>query len=150
MWQPQGDESTPYAPKLLERHYSGASITVTLHVLRGLVATGGVDHLFQNEYVSAGAPVYAPDDSWFAELRGHAAVPGSRVELGPVVSVRGARGGTLIQDYYTYSAGIDARVRQLLIFWRVENLDDYEFRTGGTAHDYGRYYRYGFRWEFWN
>lgn len=150
VWQALGDESTPYGPVSVERRYAGASVVVAWQPVRRLSASGGVDHLFDNSYAGGGGPVYAPDDAWFAELRWHTGVPGSRIELFPLASVRGARGGSLFGDYTTYSAGLDLKVKQLLMFWRVDNLGDFDYRTGGSAWAYGRHYEYGFRWEFWN
>ncbi len=43
-----------------------------------------------------------------------------------------------------------ARIKQLSVFWRLGNLLDRDYRTGGAAFAYDRHYAYGFRWEFWN
>jgi len=150
VWQPVGGASSSFTPTPLERRYAGLSAVVAWQPLQGLSLSGGIDHLLENNWKSGGEPAYAPQDSWFADVRLRMVVPKSRAEIFPLASVRGARGGSLRGDYRTYSSGLDMRIKQLLIFWRIENLDDSDYRTGGAAQAYDRHFAYGFRWEFWN
>jgi hypothetical protein len=153
VWQPAGDTATAadvYTPLVIGRRWAGIAASVTLRPWDVLELWGSGQQLFTNEWLESQGPAFAPDQSasvgvrcplWFKRLQ---------LALTPHVAARGARGGSLPEEYATLSAGVDFALKQLTVFVHQENLLDREYRTGGAEYAYTRHTRYGFRWEFWN
>jgi hypothetical protein len=153
VWQPTGDTAETgdaYVPLVLGRRWEGVAAYATWRPLSALELWGSGQHLFTNEWLEGGEPAFAPEESWAAGARCPLWIDRLQLSVVPQVAARGARGGTLPEEYATLTAGVDLALKQLTVFIHQENLLDREYRTGGAEYAYDRHTRYGFRWEFWN
>jgi hypothetical protein len=153
VWQPSGDiadSSSDYHVASADRDYSGAGATLAWQPLSFASFSGSIDHVLTNDWSGVASPSYIPDDAWHARLEMPLYFESYNLHLTPLVYMQGAAGGTLPDEYATAGTGFDFRIKGLLIFWRLDNISDEDYRFGGPENAYDRHYEYGFRWEFWN
>ena len=151
-WLASGDTAilnATYQPYNLTREFAGAALNIKWRTFRWLGIGGSYDRLLINEWDGGDGPAFSPNETWHGYLQFTLRFLDDKFHVMPVVSTRGARGGTLPDVWATVSAGVDARLKQLTVFWHRENLTDQEYRTGGWAPAYGLHSRFGFSWDFW-
>jgi hypothetical protein len=153
VWQPTGnnaDASADYHVASADRDYSGLSATLSCQPVSFAILSASIDHILSNDWVGVPAPPLIPDNAWNARLDLPLYIAGYNLHLTPLVQMQGATGGTLPDEYATIGTGFDFRIKGLLIFWRLDNISDEDFRFGGPENAFDRHYEYGFRWELWN
>jgi hypothetical protein len=149
-WPAPGELTSTYRPGSLERRYAGLGGTASLALRRKANIEGGFDYTFTNRWQGSGTTAFAPKYDWYARAAWLAHLEGTHATIGPSFLVRGAGGGSLPDDYAVVDAGLDLAVKRLVIFWRLANLFDTDYQTGGAAFDFDRHFEYGFRWELVN